>query len=114
MKTYFCSRQGRMAAAIQADQWPDACEPDLRVHVENCEICSDVVLVARTLRQSRSAMLQTAPIPSPGVLWWRAQIREKNTALERVMQPVVVAEKLAAMIIVSAVVALLVWRRADL
>ncbi|PYP91584.1 MAG: hypothetical protein DMG65_07035 [Candidatus Angelobacter sp. Gp1-AA117] len=111
---YLCPQEERVSAAIQAGQWPDACDPDLRAHAEGCRVCSDVVLVATALRRSYNSMLQAAQPASPGLLWWRAQIRQKNAALERVMQPVVVAEKVAAMIILLAVVALLVWRRADL
>jgi hypothetical protein len=110
---YFCSQEERVTASIQANQWPNACEPELRAHVEQCTVCSDVVLVAQALRQSRTAAVQAAQPLSPGLLWWRAQIRRKNAALERVMQPVVVAEKVAALIVVLALVVLLVWRRAD-
>lgn len=110
---YFCSQEDRVKAAILANQWPDACEPELRAHVEECQVCSDVVLVAQALRQSRTVMPQAAQPASPGLLWWRAQIRRKNAALERVMQPVVVAEKVAAMIVILAFVVLLLWRRAD-
>ena len=112
---YFCSQEDRVKAAILANQWPDASEPELRAHVEECQVCSDVVLVAQALRQSRTAMTMTqaAQPASPGLLWWRAQIRQKNAALERVMQPVVVAEKVAAMIVILAFLVLLLWRRAD-
>lgn len=110
---YFCSQEERVKAAIQANQWPDACGLELRAHVEECQACSDVVLVAQALRQSRTATTQSAQPASPSLLWWRAQIRRKNAALEQVMQPVVVAEKVAALIIVLALVALLLWRRAD-
>ena len=112
---YFCSHEEHVTAAIHAGQWPDGCEPELRAHVEGCSVCSDVVLVAQALRQSRTAMTMTqaAQPASPSLLWWRAQIRRKNAALERVMQPVVVAEKVAAMIVVLAFVVLLAWRRAD-
>jgi len=74
-----------------------------------------VVLVAQALRQSRTAMTmpQATQPASPGLLWWRAQIRRKNANLERVMQPVVVAEKVAALIVILAFVVLLIWRRAD-
>ena len=110
---YFCSQEERVKAAILANQWPDASEPELRAHVEECQVCSDVVLVAQALRQSHSSMLQAAQPVSPSLLWWRAQIRRKNAELERVMQPVVVAEKVAAMIVILAFLTLLLWRRAD-
>lgn len=111
---YFCSQQQKVAAAIQAGQWPDGCDPALRAHAESCATCSDVALLAQAFRQSRSAALQQPQLPSPGILWWRAQLRRKNSDLERVMRPVAVAEKIAALFVTLAVVALIGWQHQEM
>lgn len=114
MKSYFCSQQERVTAAIQAGQWPDACDSELRAHVQNCETCSDLVLVAQTLRRARHSAIQTPQLPSPGLLWWRAQIRRRNAAIERVTRPIAVAEKAALLMVLLATVALIAWQHQSL
>lgn len=114
MKSYFCLQQERVTAAVQAGQWPDACDPELRAHVEGCQTCKDVVLVVRALRQSRNAAIQAPHLPSPGLLWWRAQIRRRNVAIERVTRTVAVAEAVAVLLVVVAAIALIEWQHQHL
>lgn len=114
MKSYFCSQQERVAGVIQAGQWPDACDPELRAHVEGCQTCKDVVLVAQALRRSRSAAIQAPQLPSPGLLWWRAQIRRRNVAIQRVTRTVAVAEVAAVFMVLVAAVGLIAWQHQHL
>jgi hypothetical protein len=111
---YFCVQQQKVAVAIQAGQWPDGCDPALRAHAESCPVCSDVALLGQAFRQSRSSALQQPQLPSPGILWWRAQLRRKNADLERVMRPVAVAEKIAVLFVTLAVVALVRWQHQEM
>jgi hypothetical protein len=53
-------------------------------------------------------------LPPAGILWWRAQIRHRNAAIQRVIQPVAVAEKIAMLIVVLATIALGAWRYQEL
>jgi hypothetical protein len=107
---YFCSQQQKVAAAIQAGQWPEGCDPALCAHVESCLICSDEAMLAQAFRQSHSAALQQPQLPSAGILWWRAQLRRKNADLERMIHPVAVAEKIAVVFVALIVVALVGWQ----
>jgi hypothetical protein len=111
MKSYFCSQQERVTAAIQAGHWPEGCDPELRAHVEICETCSDAALVAQSLRRARHAAIAIhAPqLPSPGLLWWRAQIRRRNADLERMTRPIAVAEKIALLLVLVATAAMVAW-----
>lgn len=114
MKSYFCSQQERVAAAVLAGQWPDGCDSELRSHAETCETCRDLALVAQTIRQSRHAALQAPQIPSSGLLWWRAQIRRRNAAIERMTQPIAIAEKVAVLMVLLAAIALIAWQHQQL
>ena len=109
MKSYFCSYQERILAAIRAGAWPHAA-PDLCAHVETCNTCNDFALVAQTLRESRNAAMQAPPLPSPGLIWWRAQVRRRNAAIERMTRPIALAEKVALLIVFLAAVALVAWQ----
>ena len=110
MKSYFCSQHDLVAATIQTGHWPAAADSALRAHVESCPSCSDLVLVAQTLRQARTESTQSARLASPGILWWRAQVRRRNSALESVSRPVAVAEGVALLILLVAVIAFAAWQ----
>jgi len=110
MKLYSCAQHESVSTALQAGHWPEACDPALRAHVEGCASCSDLLLVTQTLQRARTEATQAARLPSPGILWWRAQLRRRNAAIESVTRPIAVAEKIAVLIMLIVVVALAVWQ----
>lgn len=110
MKTRFCSQHDVLAAALRAGHWPEGSDPALRAHVESCDSCGDLVLVAQTLRQAHKEATHSAAIAAPGLLWWKAQLRRRNAAIQSVTRPVAVAEKIAVLVMVLAVVALIAWQ----
>jgi len=114
MKFTYCPEEHELAAALREGRWPAACDPALRQHVEQCEACSDLVLVATTLEQARSEEMENAPAISPGLLWWRAQLRRRNAALEQVSKPIGVAGKFALALSIMTAFALVMWQRAPL
>ena len=113
MKSYFCSQQNRVEAALHSGHWPEGCDPALRAHVENCAACSDLVLVTQSLQQGRAESIQTVRLAAPGTLWWRAQLRRRNAAIQTVTRPVALAEKIALAILIVAAVALALWQRGE-
>lgn len=114
MKNHFCSQHEAVATAVRSGQWPEGCDPALRAHVETCESCGDLLLVAQTLQMAHKEATQSARIAAPGLLWWKAQLRRRNAAIQSVTRPVAVAEKIALLVMVLAVVALVVWQHSQL
>jgi len=82
-----CSKQSDVAAMLTRGHWPNACPPELRMHMATCRSCTDLVRVTQAFQQSRAAATAQAQLPPPGVLWWRAQLRRRNEALRRVSKP---------------------------
>jgi len=113
MKSYFCFQQSLVEAALQSGHWPEACDPALRAHVQSCTTCSDLVLVTQSLKQARVESIQAVRLSAPGTLWWRAQLRRRNAAIQSVTRPVVVAEKIALVIAIVAAVVLVLWQRGE-
>ena len=109
-----CAREQEVVAAIRSGGWPTACEPALRLHVDECERCADTVLVAAALRQDRAEAIQAAPLVSPGLLWWRAQLLRRQKAIEQVAKPISVAGTLALFASIIAVIGLAVGQRSQL
>lgn len=111
---HFCSQQQQVAAELHQGRLPELWDDALRIHVAGCHSCSDLVLVAQTMQQDRIQTVQTAQIASAGALWWRAQVRLRNGAMERVTRPIALAEKFALFITAAVVFAVIMWKRTQL
>ena len=95
-----CSYESEIAQALKAGHWPDGCGAELRAHVDSCANCSDLVLVTQSFQVARSES-ERAPVQnSPSLLWWRAQLRRRNMAAERVSRPTTIAEVFALVVYV--------------
>jgi hypothetical protein len=52
----------------------------------------------QAFQRERAAASAQARLESPGVLWWRAQLRKRNAALKRVNRPLVAAQVFAVVL----------------
>jgi len=95
-----CSYEKELTQALKDGHWPQGCGPELRAHVDGCGNCSDLVLVTQTFQDARDESEHAAPCPSPSLLWWRAQLRRRNAATERVARPVAIAQHFALFVYV--------------
>lgn len=104
MKLTSCSHEKEVRELIASGQWPAACPPELRAHVGACRACGDLVLISQAFHQARRESLAAArPVP-PALLIWRAQLRRRNAAVERIGRPLFGAQVFAfAMILAAAV-----------
>jgi hypothetical protein len=100
-----CAYEKEVTQAVKDGHWPDGCAAELRAHVAACASCGDLVLVTGTFQRARSESMQEAPLGSTSLLWWRAQLRQRAAATERVSRPVTVAQGFAWLVtlIVAAV-----------
>jgi hypothetical protein len=105
-----CSHEKEVAELLRRGQWPAACAPDLRAHVSACRSCGDLALVTETLQRARAEAASVARISTPGALWWRAQLRRRYTAVERISKPILGAQIFALAINLFIVVAFLVYQ----
>jgi hypothetical protein len=100
-----CAREKEVEELVQRGQWPQACAEELRAHVQACRACSDLALVAQAFRSAHATAMPA--LPSAGALWWRAQLRRRNAAIERIGRPILGAQIFAfAMILLVAAGAL--------
>ena len=107
-----CSFEKDLSLALHEGCWPAASDPALQAHVAGCASCSDLVLVTTTLQRARIAAVHAPVLPSPGVLWWRAQVRRRNTATERMSRPIVFTE-VATLLVTLAALAFATYRFVD-
>ena len=93
-----CPYESELAQALKDGHWPEGCGPELRAHVSACGTCSDFVLVSQTFYCARSESERVALSGSPSLLWWRAQLRRRNAATERVGRPITIAQTFALLV----------------
>jgi hypothetical protein len=92
-----CPREKEVSELVERGQWPQASAPELRDHVLACRACADLVLVAVAFQNARAetiAAAQTGQVKlgSAGAVWWRAQLRRRRAAVERIERPLVSAQ----------------------
>jgi hypothetical protein len=80
-----------LAAVIQA-RWPDRVAVELREHIQNCEICSDVAAVAGPIDAARDEMRASILVPDSGRVWWLAQLRARREAAKTAGRPITAAQ----------------------
>lgn len=86
-----CEREPEVLREVRAGRWPQAADEELRHHAASCAVCADAVLVAQCL--AREARLEReAPLPHPGLIWWRAEIMARRDAAGRATRPIAIAE----------------------
>ena len=87
-----CAHEKEVAALLASGAWPHAVASDLQAHAAACRPCADLVLVSKAFQAARARSTAAAPLHSPGTLWWRAQLRRRNAAVERVGKPLLGAQ----------------------
>ena len=92
MKLTSCPSEKEVRQLVARGQWPDACTTELRAHVGGCRACGDVVLISEAFQRARVESLAAARPVSPAVLLWRAQLRKRNAAMERIARPLLGAQ----------------------
>jgi hypothetical protein len=82
----------------------------LRAHVGVCRSCGDLTLVAEAFKKARVEASGAAPLVSPGALWWRAQLRRRNAAIECIGRPLLGAQLFALCVTLAMTAGLAVWQ----
>lgn len=110
MSPFTCARERELSELLHKGHWPQACPDDLRAHVQSCRSCSDLVLITGSFQASRR---QTADLPRlepAGAIWWRAQLRRRNVAIEKVSRPILGAQIFALTMALVIITAIAFWQ----
>jgi len=82
-----CPREQDVINAIVTGRWPDRCDESLCAHAAECVVCKELVAVTSVMRLDREGLHEEMSLPSAGQVWWRAAIRARLEASQRVAQP---------------------------
>lgn len=110
MTLRLCAHEKEIAELLRLGHWPAAASEELRAHVSGCRSCGDLVLVGQRFQEARERIAPGVRLQAPGVLWWRAQLRRRNAAVERINKPIVGAQIFAFAITLSLAVGFVVFQ----
>ena len=105
-----CPREPELSEALNRGHWPQACSDELRVHVAGCRSCRELAAVRQAFGRERMMAAGEARLESPGALWWRAQLRRRNAAIERIGRPLLGAQIFAWAVCLAAAVVCVLWQ----
>lgn len=110
MSPFTCARERELTVLLHNGHWPQACPDELRTHVASCRSCSDLVLVTESLQASRRQTTEMPHLEPAGAIWWRAQLRRRNAAIEKVSRPILGAQIFAVLMTVVVLGAIAFWQ----
>ena len=92
MTLQICLHEKGLRELLKGGRWPAGADPDLRAHVSACSSCNDLVIVETAFTQARARSAASVQLPPPGILLWRAQLRRRNAAIEKISRPLLSAQ----------------------
>jgi hypothetical protein len=106
-----CDREGDLVAAIASGAWPETADGELRAHVEACTDCQELAGLVVLMHDDRDDVQASALLPSAGQVWWRAELRARYEAAQRVQRPMTIVQAVAAAAFVGVLLAFLgiIW-----
>jgi hypothetical protein len=87
-----CAREKEIESLLASGHWPQAAAQELRDHVASCRGCGERVLLRTAFRGARATAVSAARPVTPSAIWWRAQLRRRNAAVDRVARPILGAQ----------------------
>jgi hypothetical protein len=93
--TDHCVHEHDVVAAVLSRRWTAADETLVR-HAANCDVCSEVVAIARLLSEDQERARDEARVPAAGQVWWRAAVRARLEAAHAAARPLTWLHGIAA------------------
>lgn len=104
-----CSQRKELQQLLRLGHWPDAATAEMRAHVKSCSGCSDHVLLTQAFHEARTETSQTLNLEPASIIWWRAQLRKRRTAIEAMDRPIRRAQTFAVAICLAVGIAVGIW-----
>jgi len=109
MKIERCDREQAVLDTLTSGRWTSAWGEDVRQHAASCAVCSEVVLVAETLRRDKELAAEVR-LPSADLVWWKARLAARRVAEQRAAQPIALVERAAQALGALSAFGLGVWQ----
>jgi hypothetical protein len=98
MKSPECPRERETAAAAVSGAWP----PALSEHAAACPVCREVATVCLALSHLPVSEKTETPLPPATRIWWKAQLAERRSAIERASRPMRIVQTAGGIVAAAA------------
>lgn len=102
-----CARLAEAKQVVGGHSWSQACTTELREHIAQCVQCSEAFRMQSAFLISRESASLRVPFQCPERLFWKAQLRRRQIALEQLQRPALTI--IAATVSASAVLLIAVF-----
>lgn len=69
-----------------------------RSHLDRCQECATAIEIDRWLAADAERVLALGELPDPVVIWWRSRHQARHQKVQRAVQPILFAERLALVV----------------
>jgi hypothetical protein len=104
MNLNHCPQEASLIAALASGSIPH----ELDQHAGSCAVCQDARLVWTCLHDPAYGDAH-ADLPSPGVIWWRAQLAKKRAAAQRSVAAIRFMQTAALVAAILGFIAVAAW-----
>ena len=80
---------------------------DCQCDQPDCPECGPLVALANEIRREFQLTQQQARVPTPEIVWWRAQMRAREDAARRAARPIVFTQALAVAALIGLLISVL-------
>ena len=84
----------------------------ISAHLESCADCRETARIVGFFQTNISREAAPQHLPTAGLVWWKAKLREKRRAATRAARPIFIARAVAVIISLLAAVGLLIYQPA--
>lgn len=74
-----------------------------------CPECAEVAALAEVLHEDFNRLSQHARVPTPEIVWWRAQMRAREEANRAALRPILLTQAVSMAALVGVLVAAAGW-----
>jgi len=114
MSVRACAWEPEALRAIAESRGSEHLEEDLREHLAGCGNCADLFEVGIALARDRESAVRSAPVPPPGIVWWRMQLRMRRETEDAARRTVTFVQGVILGTCSLAALGVLIWVSAPL
>ena len=100
-----CVHEPLVVEAVVSGRWPIQADDALVAHASECDVCSEVAMLASLIHDDHERSRFDAQVPAAGQVWWRSAIRARLESTEVAMRPMTVMHAITAAITIGVLLA---------
>lgn len=102
-----CPHEAEAVRVARAGALPAGSQ--LADHLASCAACTEAVAFAAAFRAERDAACAEARLPSAGLVWWKAELRNRHEQAHAASRPILVAHGIALLALLGAALVTASW-----